>query len=58
MDPPAHLFPHRTTLDSFPPEQFIGKVAVIDCRDLSEGEPITMDHIRRVSEKAELAVFL
>ncbi|TCL43757.1 cyclase family protein [Harryflintia acetispora] len=58
MDPPAHLFPQRTTLDRFPPEQFIGKAVVIDCRDLSEGESITMDRICRVGEKAELADFL
>ena len=58
MDPPAHLFPQRTTLDCFPPEQFIGKAIVIDCRDLSEGESITMDYIRRAGEKAERADFL
>lgn len=58
MDPPAHLFPQRTTLDCFPPEQFIGKAIVIDCRDLSEGESITLDYIRRAGKKAELADFL
>ena len=31
MDPPAHLFSGRTTLDQFPIEQFIGKALVIDC---------------------------
>ena len=30
MDPPAHLFAGRTTLDQFPVEQFIGKALVID----------------------------
>lgn len=58
MDPPAHLFPHRTTLDQFPPEQFIGKAVVIDCSDLHEGEPITMTQIRRVGENADRADFL
>lgn len=58
MDPPAHLFPQRTTLDCFPPEQFIGKAIVIDCRDLSEGKSITMDYIHRAGKKAELADFL
>ena len=47
MDPPAHLFRDRTTLDAFPPEQFIGKALVIDCTSLKEGEPITMDHLSR-----------
>ena len=58
MDPPAHLFPGRTALDQFPPEQFIGKAVVIDCRDLADGEPITMERIRRAGEKAERADFL
>ncbi len=58
MDPPAHLFPGRTTLDAFPPEQFIGKALVIDCRGLNAGEPITLSHIERYGEKAEEADFL
>ncbi len=58
MDPPAHLFRNRTTLDAFPPEQFIGKALVIDCTSLKEGEPITMDHLSRYGTKAETADFL
>ncbi len=58
MDPPAHLYPGRTTLDGFPPEQFIGKALVIDCRSLREGEPITMEHIARYGEKVDQADFL
>ena len=58
MDPPAHLFRDRTTLDAFPPEQFIGKALVIDCTSLKEGEPITMDHLSRYGTKAETANFL
>lgn len=58
MDPPAHVFPGRTTLDRFPPEQFIGKALVIDCRDLKDGDPITMEHIRKYGEKAVQADFL
>ena len=34
MDPPAHIFSGRTTLDEFPVDQFIGKALVIDCREL------------------------
>ena len=37
MDPPAHLYVGRTTLDQFPVSQFIGKVLVIECSDLKEG---------------------
>ena len=58
MDPPAHLYPGRTTLDRFPPEQFIGKALVIDCQSLREGEPITMEHIARYGEKVDQADFL
>jgi len=58
MDPPAHIFPGRTTLDQFPADQFIGKALVINCRDLQEGQFITMDHIRRYGVKASQADFL
>ena len=58
MDPPAHVFAGRTTLDQFPPEQFMGKALVIDCRDLKESGIITMEHIRRYGDKAEQADFL
>ena len=58
VDPPAHLFRDRTTLDAFPPEQFIGKALVIDCTSLKEGESITMDHLSRYGTKAETADFL
>lgn len=58
MDPPAHLFKGRTTLDQFPIDQFVGKAAVIDCTDLKEGQQITMEHINRNRENAEQAEFI
>ena len=58
MDPPAHLFPNRTTLDGFPAEQFIGKALVIDCRDIPEGGAISMERVRRYGKLAEQADFL
>ena len=58
MDPPAHIYPDRTTLDEFPASQFIGKGLVIDCRDLNEGEDITIDCILKYGEKAEKVEFL
>lgn len=58
MDPPAHLYPGRTTLDSFPADQFIGKALVIDCRDLEEGDAITMRQLEPYGEKAEQTDFL
>lgn len=58
MDSPAHLFAHRTTLDLFPVEQFVGKGLIIDCSDLKEGERITMKYIKSVKEKADEAEFI
>lgn len=58
MDPPAHLFAGRTTLDQFPVSQFVGKALVIDCSDLNEGQRITMDYINRQREKADNAEFI
>ena len=58
IDAPAHLYPDRTTLDKLSPEQFIGKALVIDCRDLSAGELITMEHIRKYGDAASCADFL
>ena len=58
MDPPAHLFPDRTTLDQFPASQFIGMALVIDCRDLREGDAITMEYLRRYGDKVSRADFL
>ena len=49
MDPPAHLFAGRTTLDAFPASQFIGKALVIECSDLNEGKAITLEQIGRAS---------
>ena len=58
MDPPAHLYEGRTTLDQFPADQFVGQALVIDCRDLAEGDAITMDRVRRYGTLAEEADFL
>ena len=58
MDPPAHLYPDRKTLDQFPASQFLGRALVIDCRDLEEGEPITMAQLRPYGDKVDQADFL
>lgn len=58
MDPPAHLFAGRTTLDRFPASQFIGKALVIDCSGLSEGEKITMEQIDKYGKTADEVDFL
>ena len=56
IDPPAHIFANRKILDKFSPEQFIGKALVVDCRNLKEGQAITIDKIN--IDKANLADFL
>lgn len=56
IDLPAQIFANRKTLDQFSPEQFIGKALVVDCRDLKEGQAITIDKIN--IDKANLADFL
>ena len=58
MDPPAHIFADKMTLDQFPVSQFIGKALVIDCRNLKEGEEISMSCIRKYGKYAEQADFL
>ena len=58
IDPPAHLFAGRTTLDRFPPEQFIGRALVIDCRGLAEGQAITMAHLQKYGGLVDEADFL
>ena len=58
MDPPAHIFAGRTTLDQFPVDRFIGKALVIDCRDLEEGQTISMERIYKSGEKVKKANFL
>lgn len=58
MDPPAHLFAGKATLDQFPAEQFIGKALVIDCRDLKEGQSISIEYIYNNREKVDKADFL
>lgn len=58
MDPPAHIYEGKTTLDEFPIEQFIGKALVIDCSDLKEGDKIQMRHINKeLAEKADFLLF-
>lgn len=58
MDPPAHLFEGKATLDSFPAGQFVGKALVIHCEDVKAGERIGMEYIERNRKKADEAEFL
>ena len=58
MDPPAHIFEGKTTLDKFPIDQFVGKALVIDCSHLQEGDKIHMKHINiDLADKAEFLLF-
>lgn len=58
MDPPAHLYPGKTTLDQFPIDQFVGKALVVDCTSLKEGQRITMDQINQNRKAADSAEFI
>ena len=58
VDPPAHLFPDRLTLDQFPASQLIGKALVIDCSALSEGSLIGMEQFKPYGKKANETDFL
>lgn len=58
IDPPAHVYSGKATLDSLPPEQFIGKALVIDCRSIKTGSHITLQHITTYGAKATAADFL
>lgn len=58
IDPPAHLFPDGLTLDMLPPEQFVGRALVVDCRDLNEGAAITRERLERYGDAAREAEFL
>lgn len=58
MDPPAHLFAGRTTLDAFPASQFLGRALVIDCTHLRGGEAITMKELRKYGGAEDTIDFL
>lgn len=58
MDPPAHLFAGRTTLDQFDASQFVGSACVIDCTDVQAGGRMTMAHVNKNREHADRAEFL
>lgn len=58
IDPPAHIYSEKATLDALPPDQFIGKALVIDCRSIKRGSHITLQHITAYGAKAKAADFL
>lgn len=58
IDPPAHLYPGRATLDQFPAEQFLGRALVVDCLGLPDGAAITMERLGKYSDLADEADFL
>ena len=58
IDPPAHIFDGKLTLDRFPIDHFIGKALVIDCTAFSEGELIPLSHLKSYGEKVRQVDFL
>lgn len=56
MDPPTHIFAKRRNFRSIFPRTILRQALVVDCRDLKEGQAITIDKIN--IDKAKLAEFL
>lgn len=58
MDPPAHIFEDKMTLDKFPIDQFVGKALVVDCSFLKDGEKIHIEHINKdLADRADFLLF-
>lgn len=58
MDPPAHLFGDKVTLDNMSIDSFIGSALVVDCKDIKEGQTVPLSRIMEYGEKAIKAEFL
>ena len=58
IDMPSHFFLGSRTLSDLPPDAFVGKALVIDCRDLAPGEQITKEHILKQGDLLNQASFL
>ena len=58
VDPPAHLFADKKTLDQMDISAFIGSALVIDCTDLKDGEKVSLSHLEKYGENAVNAEFL
>ena len=58
VDPPAHLFADKITLDEYPVSQFVGDAIVIDCKHLKDGEFITMKELAPCGEDLNKVDFL
>ena len=58
IDPPKHLFADKSALDEFDASQFVGRALVIDCRDVPEGEQITLGHLEKYGDAYKSVDFL
>ena len=58
MDPPAHLFADKKTLDDMCISAFIGSALVIDCTDLKDGDTVSLERVLSYGKKVETAEFL
>lgn len=58
VDAPGHIFEKGLSLDSLPLTKFIGHAVVIDCRQLTSGEDITMNELKATGEDVLSADFL
>ena len=58
VDPTSHLYAEGTSLDALDASRFVGRALKIDCRDIADGEPITMAALNSRLELARQADFL
>lgn len=58
IDPPSHITKEGKTLDSFSADTFVGNALIIDCRDLQNGEQITMKQLEVYCDKLKQVDFL
>lgn len=58
IDPPAHLFEGKATLDQFDIGHFLGKALVIDCSEFKEGELIPKSVLKKYGSKTQEVDFL
>lgn len=58
IDPPAHIFAGKKTLDAFEGSAFVGRALVVDCRHMEDGSSVSMELLNKYGEKLTQAEFL
>ena len=58
IDPPAHIFEGRKTLDAFSADFFVGKAVVIDCTKKLDGSLVSMADLEVYNDRLDSVDFL